>query len=94
MQARNEKIEQLENDLILAEKVSYVLSLVSIYYVKDTSISVINIFLQEVDRFRELYLEEQEQKLDLQSDLNDCKVSIQLELLFIAYFLQFCAYES
>ncbi|GMN35769.1 hypothetical protein TIFTF001_042281 [Ficus carica] len=43
--ARNEKIEQLENDLSLAEK--------------------------QVDSFRELYLSEQEEKLDLQSELRD-----------------------
>jgi hypothetical protein len=31
-------------------------------------------FLQQVDRFRELYLTEQEQKLDVESELKDCKV--------------------
>lgn len=31
-------------------------------------------FLQQVDRFRELYLTEQEQKLDFESELKDCKV--------------------
>ncbi|XP_057427168.1 kinesin-like protein KIN-5B [Lotus japonicus] len=49
--ARNEKIEQLENDLNLSEK--------------------------QVDRFRELYLTEQEQRLDLESDLQDCKVNLE-----------------
>ncbi|EXB67891.1 125 kDa kinesin-related protein [Morus notabilis] len=49
--ARNEKIEQLENDLNLAEK--------------------------QVDSFRELYISEQEEKLDLQKELNDCKISLE-----------------
>uniref|UniRef100_A0A803P806 Kinesin-like protein n=1 Tax=Cannabis sativa TaxID=3483 RepID=A0A803P806_CANSA len=49
--AKDEKIEQLENDLILSEK--------------------------QVDSFRELYVTEQEQRLDLQSELNDCKVSLE-----------------
>ncbi|KAJ1391346.1 P-loop containing nucleoside triphosphate hydrolase [Sesbania bispinosa] len=49
--ARNEKIEQLENDLNLSEK--------------------------QVDRFRELYSTEQEQKLDLESELKDCKVNFE-----------------
>lgn len=30
--------------------------------------------LQQVDRFRELYLSEEEQKKDLESELKDCKV--------------------
>lgn len=30
--------------------------------------------MQQVDRFRELYLTEQEQKLDAESELKDCKV--------------------
>ncbi|XP_030926960.1 kinesin-like protein KIN-5B [Quercus lobata] len=49
--ARNEKIEQLENDLSLSEK--------------------------QVDRFRELYLTEQEQKLDFESELKDCKINLE-----------------
>ncbi|XP_061351325.1 kinesin-like protein KIN-5B [Gastrolobium bilobum] len=49
--ARNEKIEQLENDLNLSEK--------------------------QVNSFRELYLTEQEQKLDLESELKDCKVNLE-----------------
>ncbi|KAE9619448.1 putative plus-end-directed kinesin ATPase [Lupinus albus] len=49
--ARNEKIEQLENDLSLSEK--------------------------QVDKFRELYLTEQEQKLDLECELKDCKVNLE-----------------
>ncbi|KAI9085849.1 hypothetical protein K1719_032263 [Acacia pycnantha] len=49
--ARNEKIEQLENDLSLSEK--------------------------EVDKFRELYQNEQEQKLDLECELKDCKVNLE-----------------
>ncbi|KAG5112882.1 hypothetical protein AAZX31_13G116600 [Glycine max] len=49
--ARNEKIEQLENDLSLSEK--------------------------QVDSFRELYLTEQEQKLELESELKDCKVNLE-----------------
>lgn len=40
--------------------------------------SLINYFfqfiLQQVDKFRELYLTEQEQKLDLECELKDCKV--------------------
>ncbi|KAK7853037.1 kinesin-like protein kin-5b [Quercus suber] len=49
--ARNEKIEQLENDLSLSEK--------------------------QVDRFRELYVTEQEQKLDFESELKDCKINLE-----------------
>ncbi|KAH7512980.1 kinesin-like protein KIN-5B [Ziziphus jujuba] len=49
--ARNEKIEQLENDLDLTEK--------------------------QVDKFRELYLTEQEQKLDIESELKDCKMNLE-----------------
>lgn len=30
--------------------------------------------LQQVDRFRELYLSKEEQKKDLESELKDCKV--------------------
>ncbi|XP_058764607.1 kinesin-like protein KIN-5B [Vicia villosa] len=48
---RNEKIEQLENDLNLSQK--------------------------QVDKFRELYLTEQEQKLDLENELKDCKVNLE-----------------
>lgn len=48
---RNEKIEQLENDLSLSEK--------------------------QVESFRELYLTEQEQKLDLESELKDCKGNLE-----------------
>ncbi|KAL2599261.1 hypothetical protein GLYMA_10G045500v4 [Glycine max] len=49
--SRNEKIEQLENDLSLSEK--------------------------QVASFRELYLTEQEQKLELESELKDCKVNLE-----------------
>ncbi|KAJ7977073.1 Kinesin-like protein [Quillaja saponaria] len=49
--ARNEKIEQLENDLNLSEK--------------------------QVHTFSELYLTEQEQKLNLESELKDCKVNLE-----------------
>ncbi|KAK7355667.1 hypothetical protein VNO80_14927 [Phaseolus coccineus] len=48
---RNERIEQLENDLSLSEK--------------------------QVESFRELYLTEQEQKLDLESELKDCKGNLE-----------------
>ncbi|XP_014514881.1 kinesin-like protein KIN-5B [Vigna radiata var. radiata] len=48
---RNEKIEQLENDLGLSEK--------------------------QVESFRELYLTEQEQKLDLERELKDCKGNLE-----------------
>ncbi|KAB1224008.1 hypothetical protein CJ030_MR2G007944 [Morella rubra] len=48
---KNEKIEQLENDLNLSEK--------------------------QVDRFRELYLSEEEQKKDLESELKDCKINLE-----------------
>ena len=34
----------------------------------------IPILLQEVDKFRELYVTEQEQKLNIESELKDCKV--------------------
>ena len=30
--------------------------------------------VQQVDKFRELYLREQEEKLDLASELKECKV--------------------
>ncbi|KDP35584.1 hypothetical protein JCGZ_09022 [Jatropha curcas] len=49
--ARNEKIEQLENDLNLSEK--------------------------QVDKFRELYLTEQEQKLGIESELKGCKLNLE-----------------
>ncbi|KAF3442909.1 hypothetical protein FNV43_RR16827 [Rhamnella rubrinervis] len=49
--ARNERIEQLENELNLSEK--------------------------QVDKFQELYLTEQEQKLDLESELKDCKMNLE-----------------
>ncbi|CAJ2627591.1 unnamed protein product [Trifolium pratense] len=48
---RNEKIEQLENDLNLSQK--------------------------QVDKFHELYLTEQEHKLDLENELKDCKVNLE-----------------
>ncbi|CAJ1968372.1 unnamed protein product [Sphenostylis stenocarpa] len=48
---RNEKIDQLENDLSLSEK--------------------------QVEGFRELYLTEQEQKLDLESEVKDCKENLE-----------------
>ena len=32
--------------------------------------------MQEAEKFRELYVTEQEQRLDLESDLKDCKVSM------------------
>ncbi|KAJ4828706.1 Kinesin-like protein KIN-5B [Turnera subulata] len=48
---RNERIEQLENDLGLSEK--------------------------EVDKYRELYLTEQEQKLDIESELKECKINLE-----------------
>lgn len=41
-------------------------------------------FLQQVDRFRELYLTEQEQKLDVESELKDCKVK--KILIFFTFF--------
>lgn len=70
LQASKEKIEQLENDLNLSEKVWFTCSLVNciIFLLYNFS------FLQQVDRFRELYLTEQEQKLDVESELKDCKV--------------------
>ncbi|WJX18262.1 Kinesin-like protein KIN-5B, variant 2 [Trifolium repens] len=48
---RNEKIEQLENDLNLSQN--------------------------QVDKFRELYLTEQEHKLDLENELKDCKGNLE-----------------
>ncbi|KAK2455108.1 kinesin protein KIN-5D [Trifolium repens] len=48
---RNEKIEQLENDLNLSQN--------------------------QVDKFRELYMTEQEHKLDLESELKDCKGNLE-----------------
>jgi len=44
-------------------------------------------FLQQVDRFRELYLTEQEQKLDFESELKDCKVGKFCSSLFFLSFL-------
>ncbi|KAL1330140.1 kinesin-like protein KIN-5B [Arachis ipaensis] len=49
--AKDERIEQLENDLSLSQK--------------------------EVDKFRELYLTKQEQKLDLECELKDCKEKLE-----------------
>lgn len=46
-------------------------------------------FLQQVDRFRELYLTEQEQKLDFESELKDCKVGN-----FCSFFLFFLSFLS
>nr|XP_012569745.1 kinesin-like protein KIN-5C [Cicer arietinum] len=36
-----------------------------------------NLSQKQVDRFRELYLTEQEQKLDLENELKDCKVNLE-----------------
>lgn len=71
LQARNERIEQLEGELSLAEKVN---NLILVFFFITLKILVTNFFLQQVDSFRELYLTEQEQKLDIQSELNECKV--------------------
>lgn len=78
VQARNEKIEQLENDLSLSEKV-----LPDIFFGWYFSYCVLKLrpeinfvpyILQQVESFRELYLTEQEQKQDVESELKDCKV--------------------
>ncbi|EEF29376.1 kinesin-like protein KIN-5B [Ricinus communis] len=37
----------------------------------------LNLSEKEVDKFRELYLTEQEQKLDIQSDLKECKLNLE-----------------
>ncbi|XP_059462978.1 kinesin-like protein KIN-5B [Corylus avellana] len=37
----------------------------------------LNLSEKQVDRFRELYLTEQEQKLDVESELKDCKVNLE-----------------
>ncbi|KAL9429121.1 hypothetical protein AB3S75_031015 [Citrus x aurantiifolia] len=37
----------------------------------------LNLSEKEVDRFRELYLTEQEQKLDLESELKECKINLE-----------------
>ncbi|XP_050384584.1 kinesin-like protein KIN-5B [Argentina anserina] len=49
--ARVERIEQLENDLILTK--------------------------EQVEKFQKLYHSEQEQKLDFQSELKDCKINLE-----------------
>ncbi|KAK4759636.1 hypothetical protein SAY87_022767 [Trapa incisa] len=49
--ARNERIEELTNDLTISEK--------------------------QVENYRELYLSEQEQKLDVKSELENCRVDLE-----------------
>lgn len=74
-QARSERIEQLENDLNLSEKVSFAQHLglfFSIYILYNTLQCWL--FLKQVESFRELYLTEQKMKLDVEQELKDCMV--------------------
>lgn len=45
---------------------------------------------QQVDKFRELYLSEQEEKLNLKAELKDCQVMLKKKFMNHAYCFFFC----
>ncbi|XP_062006171.1 kinesin-like protein KIN-5B isoform X1 [Rosa rugosa] len=67
--ARVERIEQLENDLNLSEKAR-------VERIEQLE-NDLNLSEKQVEKFRELYLSEQEQKLDFQCELKDCKINLE-----------------
>lgn len=79
LQAKNEKIEQLEIDLNTSLKVN-----LELLFLSDFSLSLFESFdsliylclLQQVEKFQELYQSEQEEKLNVQNELKDCKVNV------------------
>ncbi|PWA93992.1 ATP binding microtubule motor family protein [Artemisia annua] len=64
---KNEKIEQLEIDLNISEKVALVLHFAT---------KLLGL-LQEANKYRELYESEQEKRLSFESDLKDCKENLE-----------------
>lgn len=71
LQAKNERIEQLERDLEESDKV--ILACFSLLF-SSKFFCLTCLLTQQLDKFRELYLIEQEEKMNVESELKDCKV--------------------
>ena len=50
--------------------------------------------MQKVDKFRELYLTEQDEKLNIKSELKDCKVIEKIEHWKILYFVKISSHSN